>query len=114
MPIHPSMKERYPKNWPAISKRIRFERAGNRCEWCDAENYKLHPQTGSRVVLTVAHLDHDPGNNDESNRRHCARPAITATTRLSATATASTASCARPGSCTSTSCRLRYLDGSFQ
>ena len=53
MPIHPSMKELYPKNWPAISKRIRFERAGNRCEWCDAENYKPHSQTGSRVVLTV-------------------------------------------------------------
>ena len=67
MPIHPSMKDLYPKNWPAISRRIRFERAGNRCEWCDAENYRPHPQTGSRVVLTVAHLDHDPGNNDESN-----------------------------------------------
>lgn len=60
MPIHPSMKELYPKNWPAISKRIRFERAGNRCEACGAENYQPHPETGSRVVLTIAHLDHNP------------------------------------------------------
>lgn len=32
MPIHPDNKARYPKEWPAISKRIRFERAGGRCE----------------------------------------------------------------------------------
>ena len=67
MPIHPSMRALYPKNWPAISRRIRFERAGNRCEWCGAENYRPHPETDSRVVLTVAHLDHSPANNDESN-----------------------------------------------
>ena len=67
MPIHPDMKTRYPKNWNAISKRIRFERANSRCEWCEAENGEPHPETGSIVVLTVAHLDHDPGNNDEDN-----------------------------------------------
>ena len=27
-----------------------------RCEWCGAENGKPHPITGSRVVLTVAHV----------------------------------------------------------
>lgn len=48
----------YPSDWPEISRRIRFERAGNRCEGCGAENYKPHPVTGSRVVLTVAHLNH--------------------------------------------------------
>ena len=61
------MKDLYPKNWPAISKRIRFERAGNKCEECGAENYRPHPETGSRVVLTVAHLDHNPANNAEDN-----------------------------------------------
>lgn len=53
MPIDYS---RYPTNWKEISERIRFERAKNHCEWCGAENYKPHPETGSRVVLTVAHL----------------------------------------------------------
>ncbi len=68
MPIHPAMKDRYTKNWPAISKRIRVERAaGNRCAWCDAANGRPHPVTSSIVVLTVAHLDHDPANNANDN-----------------------------------------------
>jgi len=67
MPIRPELRALYPPDWPEISRRIRFERAGNCCEKCGAENYKPHPETGSRVVLTVAHLDHDPGNNDEKN-----------------------------------------------
>jgi hypothetical protein len=24
---------KYPSNWKEISKRIRFDRAGNKCEW---------------------------------------------------------------------------------
>lgn len=67
MPIKPENRALYPPNWKEISKHIRFERAGNRCEVCDCENYQPHPITGSRVVLTVAHLDHDPTNNDETN-----------------------------------------------
>ena len=67
MPIHPSMKPLYPPDWPQISARIRFERAANRCEWCGAANYWPHPETGSRVILTVAHLDHDPRNNADDN-----------------------------------------------
>ena len=59
MPIRAENKDRYPKDWPAISKAIR-ERAGQRCEECGAENYKPHPLTGSKVILTVAHLDHQP------------------------------------------------------
>ena len=51
----PFQRARYPANWPAISLRIRT-RAGWRCEWCGAENGKPNPATGSRVVLTVAHL----------------------------------------------------------
>jgi len=27
-------KRKYPKNWARISRRIRFERASGRCEWC--------------------------------------------------------------------------------
>lgn len=104
MPIRPENKSRYPKNWKEISKRIRFERAGNKCEQCNAPNGELIVRgTGSdagtymlwggeihddqdgefyrigkgseyncagkftRVVLTVAHLDHQPENNAEEN-----------------------------------------------
>ncbi len=55
-------RSRYPDDWEAISEYIRFRRAGNKCERCGAENYKPHPVTGSLVMLTVAHLDHDPEN----------------------------------------------------
>lgn len=59
---------RYPADWKEISKRIRFERAGNKCEWCGAENHQPHPITGSHVVLTVAHYpDPDPANVAEDN-----------------------------------------------
>jgi len=67
MPIKPENKDRYPKNWKQISEYIRFVRAGNRCEVCNAENYKPHPITGSTVILTTAHLDHNPENCDFSN-----------------------------------------------
>lgn len=61
MPIRPEMKARYPKDWKRRSRFVRFYRARNRCEWCGAENYQPHPVTGSRVVLTVAHVhDHRP------------------------------------------------------
>jgi len=36
---------------------------------CLALNTGRHPITGSTVVLTVAHLDHDPTNNDDGNLR---------------------------------------------
>lgn len=67
MPISPQNKIRYPPNWKDISKRIRFERANNHCEMCGAENYKPHPVTGSKVILTVAHLDHIPEHCEDSN-----------------------------------------------
>lgn len=61
MPISPENKARYPKDWKLRSRFIRLYRARNRCEWCDAENGKPHPQTGSKVVLTTAHVhDHRP------------------------------------------------------
>lgn len=65
----------YAEDWKSISERIRFERAGGRCEGspaypdCRAAHGEPHPETGSTVVLTVAHLDHDPGNNADDNLR---------------------------------------------
>ncbi|MDE0464600.1 MAG: hypothetical protein OXH93_19435 [Caldilineaceae bacterium] len=67
MPIHPDMKPLYPPDWEQISQRIRFGRAAGRCEWCGAENDRPHPETGSRVVLAAAHLDHNPANNAAGN-----------------------------------------------
>ena len=73
MPIKAENRARYPKDWKAISLEVR-ERAGWVCEGspgfypdCRAENGKPHPVTGSRVVLTVAHLDHAPENVDRGN-----------------------------------------------
>lgn len=34
---------------------------------CEAEHDQPHPVTGSRVVLTVAHLDHQPENCADDN-----------------------------------------------
>jgi len=64
MPID---KSKYPPNWAEISSRIRFERAQNRCEKCNAENYKPHPLTKKEVVLTVAHLNRDTTDNNDDN-----------------------------------------------
>lgn len=75
MPVRPCQKARYPKEWKAISLEVRG-RAGWRCEGspghypeCRAENAQPHPVTGSKVVLTVAHLDHQPENNGEPGNR---------------------------------------------
>lgn len=72
MPIKPENKRRYPPNWKEIRAAI-LARAGHRCEGspahpdCRVENYALHPETGSLVVLTIAHLDHQPENNAPEN-----------------------------------------------
>ncbi len=57
----------YHPKWRLISKLIRTNRAKNICEWCGAVNYKPHPKTGSKVVLTVAHIDHNKDNNRFNN-----------------------------------------------
>jgi len=80
MPIRPENKARYPKDWKAISASIRA-RAGDRCE-CEGECGRGTHQgrcpnvqhgasygTGSRVVLTTAHLDHTPENCEPANLR---------------------------------------------
>ena len=46
----------YPLDWPVRSWFVRVVRARNRCEWCGARNHQPHPDTGSHVVLTTAHV----------------------------------------------------------
>lgn len=90
MPIKPENKKRYPANWKQISEEIRFNRANNRCEVCGIENHTtVHSFTENgetvwrpldigewyfkgcpktvKVILTVAHLDHQPENCDPGN-----------------------------------------------
>jgi hypothetical protein len=67
MPINPKLKHLYPPDWKEISKRIRFERAGGKCEQCGAEHMQPHPVNGNKTVLTVAHLNHNPADNREEN-----------------------------------------------
>lgn len=68
MPIRPSERARYPSDWAEIRAEVLL-RAGHRCEGspaypeCRAEHGQPHPVTTSRVVLTIAHLDHTPENN---------------------------------------------------
>lgn len=70
----PMDRSKYPDNWEEISLSARQD-AGWRCQGspaypdCRAEQGKPHPVTGSKVVLTVAHLDHNPQNNDPDNLR---------------------------------------------
>ena len=59
MPIRPENRARYPKDWKLRSKFIRFHRAKGRCEWCNAAHGEPHPITGSKVVLTTAHVHDD-------------------------------------------------------
>ncbi len=77
-PIRADQKPLYPPDWPTISARIRFERAAGRCECtgqcgidhggrCTAVHGQPHPVTGSRVVLTTSHQDHDPTNCCDDN-----------------------------------------------
>ena len=34
MPICPELRPLYPANWPELSRRVRFDRAGGECERC--------------------------------------------------------------------------------
>lgn len=85
MPIRPENRHRYPKGWKQISERIRYMRARGRCECegecrddhngrCTALESQPHPKTGSIVVLTVAHLNHEPEDcRDENLKAMCQR-----------------------------------------
>lgn len=79
MPISPENQARYPANWREISTRIK-QRASMKCESmpgqppCGAAHGARHPITGAVVVLTVAHIDHQPENcADENLRAVCQR-----------------------------------------
>lgn len=90
MPIRPENKKLYPKNWKQIRNDI-LVRANNKCEFCGVENHAEGYRTKSgdfvksegiqqevdaldgekiiKIVLTIAHLDHNPQNNDYQNLR---------------------------------------------
>lgn len=91
MPIRPENKKLYPKNWKSIRGKILL-RSKNKCEFCGVENYAIgyRDENGKfietvgigeqdaafldkekliKIVLTIAHLDHNPLNNDENNLR---------------------------------------------
>jgi len=83
MPVKAENLERYPVDWRAISRRIRFERANGRCECrgecsapqphrlADARCANVHGGrsvfNGVLVVLTTAHLNHIPEDVREEN-----------------------------------------------
>lgn len=85
MPIMPWNKHRYPKNWREIREKI-LRRARFRCEWCGVRNHAKGVRDASgkfvecpngvqgdtkgtllTIVLTIAHIDHQPENNQDSN-----------------------------------------------
>lgn len=85
MPIRPENRDRYPADWPQLREAV-LERASShtalpRCECLGECGRGTHSGrcpniqgagaygTGSRVVLTVAHLDHTPEHNDMANLR---------------------------------------------
>ena len=77
-PVRPENRQRYPPDWSAISDRIRFERAAGQCECtgqcglhrgrrCVEQHGESARFARGVVVLTVAHLDHQPENCEPSN-----------------------------------------------
>ena len=77
MPIRSSQRHRYPANWRDISLSIRARSLG-RCECqgecglhhgrrCEERQGQPAQWAKGRVVLTVAHLDHQPENCDHAN-----------------------------------------------
>lgn len=53
--------KKYPPNWKTEIRPAVLARANNCCEFCGVENRTIRPD-GVKVVLTVAHLDHDETN----------------------------------------------------
>jgi len=92
MPIKPENKKLYPSNWKQIRVDI-LKRANDRCESCGVQNgaQGYRDENGAfhtalfddiegvykwiTIVLTIAHLDHNPTNNDPDNLtalcQHC-------------------------------------------
>jgi len=65
MPVRPESRARYPANWKEIALKLKDD-VNWTCEGspaypdCRAEHGEDHPVTKSKVVLTVAHLNHTP------------------------------------------------------
>lgn len=70
--------KKYCKDWKLRSRFIRFFRARNKCECCGLPNHSYVNRVtrelclpdeydAIRIVLTVAHLDHDISNNSFFN-----------------------------------------------
>lgn len=85
MPIKPENKALYPSDWNEISAGIKFGRAGGRCECvgecgvahggrCKNQHGEPAADNGKPVVLTTAHVDHDPTNCDPRNLRGWCAP----------------------------------------
>lgn len=89
MPIKPENRTRYPRNWKQIRAAI-LERAKHRCEQCGVPNYSYRNrstgevttdemqvetwalsdgQRSTRIVLTIAHLNHTPEDCRPDNLR---------------------------------------------
>lgn len=76
MPINYKL---YPSNWKTEIRPAILARANHCCEFCGIKNYSIgfrdndgvfHLGEGKlKIVLTVAHLDHDISNNDHLNLR---------------------------------------------
>jgi hypothetical protein len=72
MPITLELRPLYPSNWRELANWIKFERAGGHCEWCGRSLGLCHQPDwpAGRFVTTIlscAHLDQNPANNDPSN-----------------------------------------------
>lgn len=78
MPIKAHNKSRYPRDWKFISNRIRFDRASGRCECtgqcglhkgrrCVEVHGSQAQYANGTIILTVAHLDHNPANCSDNN-----------------------------------------------
>lgn len=75
MPIKPENRHLYPKNWGEIRTKI-LKRANNCCEFCGVPDriWRISDSSNRcgeaiKIILTIAHLDHDPTNNDPGNLR---------------------------------------------
>ena len=64
--IMPCDYKKYHPAWKQIVVTIK-KRENNHCKLCSAENGNLHWKTGSKVVLTVAHLNQDINDNRPYN-----------------------------------------------
>jgi 5-methylcytosine-specific restriction endonuclease McrA len=82
VPIKPENRNLYPRDWQAIRAEV-LARAEDKCEGCGAPNHTwIDRYSDGRwsanidcsmpsvwIVLTIAHLDHDPTNNGAPGNR---------------------------------------------